>query len=595
MATDPKRLAVVRALLGRRGLDGFLVPQADEHQGEYVPPRARRLAWLTGFSGSAGVAVVLTERAFIFVDGRYTLQVGEQVDTAIFEPLHLIDTPPDGWLATHLPVGARLGYDPWLHTVDDVRHLEAACRRAGGELVPCDGNPIDACWEDQPEPPLAPVIPHPEQYAGKASAEKRAELGAALAEQRLDAVVLTDPASIAWLLNVRGGDVRYNPMPLSFAIVHADGGVDWCVDRRKVGAETRSHVGDAIRAHSPAALGGLLDDLGSAGRRVAYDGATGNAWIRTRLIDGGAEVVPGADPCAGPRARKNPVELAGAAAVHRRDGAALTRFLAWIDAEGPLGGQTELSAAAALERFRSADPGYRGPSFETISAAAAHGAIIHYAATEESSAPIGPGMLYLIDAGGQYVDGTTDVTRTVVIGEPTAEQKGHFTRVLKGHIALATCRFPEGTTGHQLDVLARQPLWEAGLDYDHGTGHGVGSYLCVHEGPQRISKRPSKAPLERGMVLSNEPGYYRAGAYGIRTENLVVVVPSPAVPGAEKPLSAFETLTLAPIDRRLVDRSLLTPPEAGWLDAYHARVREELTPLLDEATAAWLEQATAPI
>jgi len=595
MATDPKRLAAVRAELERRDLDGFLVPLADEHQGEYIPARARRLAWLTGFTGSAGLAIVMPEQAWIFVDGRYTIQVKHEVDAELFETLHLIETPPPSWLGKNLPAGASIGYDAWLHTVDDVTALRAGCKRAGGELVACDDNLVDTCWEGQPDPPLSAVVPHPDELSGQSSSEKRAQLGEALTEQRADAAVLTDPASIAWLLNVRGDDVENTPLPLSFSIVHSSGAVDWCVDERKLAEETRAHVGEDVSIHAPDALGGLLDGLGEATRRVRYDGATGNAWIRDRLKAAGAEVLPGTDPCSEPKARKNEAELSGARAAHVRDGVAITRLLAWLDTEGPKGAQTELTAADALERFRAESDLYRGPSFETISGAAGNGAIIHYRVTEETAAAIGPDMIYLIDAGAQYPDGTTDITRTVVIGESTAVQRERFTRVLQGHIALALCRFPEGTTGHQIDVLARQPLWNAGLDYDHGTGHGIGSFLGVHEGPQRVSKRPSKAPLQAGMILSNEPGYYREGEYGIRIENLVAVIPNEDAPDAERPMFGFETLTLAPIDRRLIDRALLTDTEAGWVNAYHARVRGALTPHLDRATAAWLFQATEPI
>ncbi len=595
MTTDPHRLATLREELRARELDGFLVPLADEHQGEYVPPRARRLRWLTGFSGSAGVAVVLQDSAYVFVDGRYTIQVGREVDTELFEHHHLIAEPLVGRLGDHLPRDARLGHDPWLHTVDAVKKLRGHCQRAGAELVACEDNPVDACWTDQPPPPQEPVVPHDERWAGKASADKRAEVGKELGEKGADAAVLTDPASIAWLLNVRGGDVSHTPLPLSFATLHSDGRVDWFVDEAKLTDATREHLDEGVAVHAPAALGPALDALGGEGRRVRYDLTTGNAWIHARLEAAGAEVLPGDDPCLVPKACKNEAELAGARAAHVRDGVAVTRFLAWLDREGFGGGQTELAAADRLEELRQEDDLYRGQSFETISGAGGNGAIIHYRVTEETSAPIAADTIYLVDAGAQYPDGTTDITRTVVIGEPTAEHRDRFTRVLQGHIALATLRFPKGTAGHQVDVLARLPLWQAGLDYDHGTGHGIGSYLGVHEGPQRVSKRLGDAPLQAGMILSNEPGYYRVGEYGIRTENLVAVVPCDAPEGGDKEMLGFETLTLAPIDRRLVDRDLLTDAEADWLNAYHARVREALAPLLDDADQAWLEAATEPV
>jgi len=591
LRTHAERLAALRAELARRGLTGFVVPRADEHQGEYVPPRAERLAWLTGFDGSAGMAVVLADEAALFVDGRYTLQAGEQVDAEAFTVIHQAEISATDWIADHLPAGGRLGYDPWLHTLDGIARMAAAVERAGAALEACESNPLDAVWPDQPGPPLAPVVPHPLEFAGRSSADKRAEIGAALRKERHDAAVLTLPESIAWLLNVRGGDVPRTPLPLSFAIVHADGAVDWFVDPRKAEG-LDNHMDTEVRRHAPEDLGPMLDALGKRGAKVRVDPATAAAWVAQRLDGAGGTVARASDPCLLPKACKNQVELEGMRTAHRRDGVALTRFLAWLSRETPKGGLTELAAAARLEAFRREGEHYRDLSFDTISGAGPDGAIVHYRVTEASDRALEQGTLYLVDSGGQYLDGTTDVTRTVAIGEPTAEMRERFTRVLKGHIALATAVFPEGTSGSQLDALARAPLWQAGLDYDHGTGHGVGSYLSVHEGPQRISKLPNSVALRPGMVVSNEPGYYKAGAYGIRIENLITVVPVERPAGAERDLLGFETLTLAPIDLALVEPAMLTAAESAWLDRYHRRVRETVGPRLGDADRAWLDDAT---
>jgi Xaa-Pro aminopeptidase len=590
-----ERLALLRAELARRGVHGFLVPRADEHQGEYVPARARRLAWLTGFTGSAGLAVVLPEKAAVFVDGRYTLQAKAEVDAALYEHRHLVDQPATAWLAENLKTGEVLGYDPWLHTLNEVERYRAAAERAGGKLVPLPDNPIDAVWADQPPPPLAPVVAHELRFAGRSAAEKRQELAARLGEAGVDATVLTAPDSVAWLLNIRGGDVPYTPLPLSFAILHRDASVDLFIDRRKLMPELIEHLGNGVRLGAPAELGPALDRLGAAKKRVQLDPAAAASWTFDRLQEAGAQVQRGPDPCQLAKARKNAVEIDGMRGAHLRDGAALTRFLAWLDRAASEGGLTEIAAADRLEAERRPGANFRGLSFPSISGAGPNGAIVHYRVTPETDRRIEPGTLYLIDSGAQYLDGTTDVTRTVAIGEPSVEMRDRFTRVLKGHIALGTCRFPPGTTGSQLDALARLALWEVGLDYDHGTGHGVGSYLGVHEGPQRISKLPNTQPLLPGMIVSNEPGYYKTDAYGIRIENLVLVTPCGDMPGAERGMLCFETLTLAPIDRRLVASALLTAAERAWLDAYHARVREALTPQLDAATAAWLSEVTRPI
>ena len=587
------RLAALRVELAKRGLDGFVVPLSDEHQGEYVARRSQRLAWLTGFTGSAGMAIVLAERAALFVDGRYTLQAAAQVDGSLYEHRHITEEPADAWLREHLAEGAAFGYDPRLHGTRERDRMAAPCRAVGARLVPCDDNPIDALWADQPPAPLGPIAPHPARFAGAEASEKREAVAARLSEKGAAAAVLSAPDSIAWLLNVRGADVANSPLPHSFAIAHGNGGVDWFVDARKLLPELPAHLDNAVHVQAPETMANVLDALAGAGKAVLIDEAATPVWMVDRLTEGGAEVIRGADPCALPKACKNAVELDGIRAAHRRDGAALTRFLAWL-AAAPPGSITELDAVAQLAAMRAGGEHYRGPSFDTISGSGPNGAIVHYRVTDESNRTLEPGTLYLVDSGGQYLDGTTDVTRTVAIGQPEPEHRDRFTRVLRGHIALATARFPRGTTGAQLDTLARQFLWQAGLDYDHGTGHGVGHYLNVHEGPQRISRMGSAAALAPGMVVSNEPGYYETGAYGIRIENLVAVTEADDADGG---FLGFETLTLAPIDRALVEPAMLTADERAWLDAYHARVAETLAPLLadDKATLAWLRAATAPV
>jgi Xaa-Pro aminopeptidase len=589
------RLERLRAELKRRGLAGFIVPRTDEHQGEYVPKRAQRLAWLTGFTGSAGAAIVLADRAAIFVDGRYTLQVRAQVDTGLYAPHHLTEEPPDRWLQAQARAGERIGYDPWLHTIDGVGRLRQACARAGAELVALPDNPIDAIWASRPPPPLAPVRAHDLAYAGTSAADKRHAIGAALKADGADVVVLNAPDSIAWLLNIRGGDVPRTPFALSFALLDAEGAVDLFIDRRKLLPGLIDHLGNGVAVRAPDELGSALDQLGAQGKRVRVDPAAAPSWIFDRLEQAKAAIVRAEDPVQLPKACKNAVELAGTRAAHLRDGAALTRFLAWLAREAPKGHLTEIDAGERLAATRAENAELRDLSFDSITGAGPNGAIVHYRATPETNRAIRPGELFLVDSGGQYPDGTTDVTRTVAIGAPGAEERDRFTRVLKGHIAIATARFPKGTSGSQLDTLARLPLWQAGLDYDHGTGHGVGSYLSVHEGPHRISKLPNTVALRPGMIVSNEPGYYKTGAYGIRIENLVTVVELPEAPGAERPMLGFETLTLAPIDRALVEPGLLTSDEIAWLDAYHARVRRELGPSLQGDARAWLDEATQPL
>ena len=596
----PERLDGLREELARRGLDGFVVPLADEHQGEFVAPGARRLAWLTGFTGSAGLAIVLADRAAIFVDGRYTLQVEREVDAERFSPQHLTDRPPDDWIATHLPADAKLGYDPWLHTPDGAARLETACARADGRLVAVGGNPVDAVWTDRPAPPISPAVPHPPEYSGLASSAKRAAVAETLEKRGADAAVLTAPDSIAWLFNMRGADIPNTPVALCFAIAETGGGASLFIDGRKVTGELAAALADSVSVAEPDALGPALDRLAADGRKVSIDPRSAPAWIAQRLREAGSEPVRGPDPCTRPKACKNEAEIAGARAAHVRDGNALVRFLAWLDAEAPSGPLTEMDAVARLRSIRAEGAHFRGLSFDTIAGAGPNGAIVHYRVDENSNRRLEPGSVFLLDSGAQYLDGTTDVTRTVHIRNPDgrpapAEVRDRFTRVLKGHIALATAIFPRGVTGSQLDMLARKTLWEAGLDYDHGTGHGVGSFLGVHEGPARISKIPSDVALAPGMILSNEPGYYKAGAYGIRIENLVLVVEREAPEGAERALHGFETITLAPIDRNLIEPSLLTAEETGWLDAYHRGVRDTHVGSVDEEVGRWLEAACAPI
>jgi Xaa-Pro aminopeptidase len=590
-----QRLSLFRQELARRGLDGFVVPSSDQHQGEYVPPSARRLAWLTGFSGSAGAAVVLPDWAALFVDGRYTLQAGKEVDGTLFGLVHLVERPPHTWLAETASAGQRIGYDPWLHTPSEVDRLRQACDKAAADLIACPDNPLDAVWIDRPSPPTAPVVPHRLEFAGRSGADKRTALANELIGERLDAAVLSAPDSIAWLLNLRGGDLDFTPVVLCFALLKADASVDLFIDPRKVPPDLAGHLGQAVTTSPPEAFGPALDRL--AGRTVRIDPATSPAWIVDRLTAVGARLDRGPDPCALPKACKNEVELEGARRAQRRDGVALVRFLAWLEGAAADGGLGEMAAAERLDLFRRDGDFYRGPSFPTISGAGPNGAIVHYRSTPETDRRLRAGELYLVDSGGQYLDGTTDVTRTVLVRGPRvaagAEERRHFTLVLKGHIALASARFPKGTTGAQLDSLARRALWSQGLDYDHGTGHGVGSYLSVHEGPQRISKLPGPQALLAGMIVSDEPGYYKTDAYGIRIENLVAV--RPWENARESPFLAFEVLTLAPIDLALVDVSLLGKGEAAWLNAYHERVRNSLTPLLDAATARWLAAATRGI
>jgi Xaa-Pro aminopeptidase len=599
MQTHEARLDMLRKELARRGLDGFVIPISDEHMSEYVGDYAKRLAWLTGFGGSAGTAVVLKDKAAIFVDGRYTVQVREQVDEKLFEYQSVPQTSPAEWLAANAPEGAKVGFDPWLHSKGWADAAAKALAGRHGELIAVDENPVDAVWADRPAPSPAPAVVQSDEFAGRASADKRAEVADWLKREHYDAAVISALDSIAWLLNIRGADVDRTPVALSFVIVHDDGTADLFIAPEKVTPDLAQHLGNAVtirtRADFESALGAL------AGKRVAVDPNFGVAAIFNALDRAGAKAVAVRDPTILPKAVKNPREQQGQRDAQARDGAAEVKFLRWLENEAPKGGETELSAAARLQGFREATGLLRDLSFDTISAAGPHAAIPHYRVDEESNLPITPGSIYLVDSGAQYADGTTDITRTVWVGpgEPSAEHKDRFTRVLKGHIALATQTFPQGTIGAQLDTLARQFLWQAGVDYAHGTGHGVGSFLAVHEGPQRIAKpRGGQAGTDQelmaGMILSNEPGYYKPGEFGIRIENLVLVEKR-EIPGMEGDWLGFETLTLVPIDKKLVDRDMLGEAEIEWWNAYHARVREVLAPQLEGEDLAWLEHACEPL
>lgn len=591
----PKHVPLIRAAMKAQGLDGFLVPHEDEHQNEYLPEANDRLGWASGFTGSAGAAVIMADKAAIFVDGRYTLQVRDQVDGGVFEIRDLVEGGVPAYLESATAKGQTIGYDPRLHSPDALERLKSAAAKAGVELKPVATNPLDEAWgAARPAQPTAPVVPHPLQFAGEDSAAKRARIAEALAGKKADATVLTAPSSIAWLFNVRGGDVIRSPLPLGQAILNSDGSARLFLDPVKVSPELRAWLGNEVRLETPDDLPGALAEL--KGKRVLVDPGQSSAWYFDTLYKGGAEVLRSEDPCALPRAAKNTVEIDGTREAHARDGVAVTRFLHWIATEAQGRTVDEVEVVTRLEGFRQETGALKDLSFDTIAGAASNGAIVHYRPTTRLNKPTETGSLLLVDSGAQYLDGTTDITRTVAIGEPSQEMRERFTLVLKGHLALAAIRFPAGTTGSALDALARAPLWMVGLDYDHGTGHGVGSYLGVHEGPQRISKLPNFVALRPGMILSNEPGYYKEGAYGIRIENLQFVTEPALIPGGEREMLGFETLTLAPMDRRLIVVEMLTPQERAQMDAYHARVLEVVGPRLEQAEVReWLKAACAPL
>ncbi len=595
---SPPRIAALRAWLAENELDGFLVPRADEHQGEYVAARSERLRWLTGFSGSAGVALVMRNRAHIFVDGRYQLQVRGEVDMSIFSVENLIETPPPVWIKNNLGKRARIGFDPWLHTVGDAKALKASAEKVGATLVPLERNPVDILWTDQPKPPLAPVEIHPNALAGELAKEKLARLAAGLRKDGATHAVLTDPSSIAWTFNIRGNDVPHTPLALGFAILSAEGPHLLFMDKRKLPRETEAYLTQLTDLYQPGALENELRKLAKSGAKIALDPALAADRLRMLMEENGGTIVSTADPTRLPRATKNNAEIAGARAAHRRDAVAVIRLLSWLDQQPP-GSLDEIAVVTQLEETRrtvgeETQMPLRDVSFDTIAGAGPNGAIMHYRVSRQSNRKIGDGELFLLDSGAQYQDGTTDITRTVAIGTPTDEMRERFTIVLRGMIAISTLRFPAGTRGMDIDAFARLAHWKAGLDFAHGTGHGVGSYLSVHEGPQRIAKTGTEKLLE-GMMLSNEPGYYMEGHYGIRIENLILVAPAEQVPGGDIAMHSFETLTLVPIDRRLVKPDLLSADELGWLNAYHARVLEEIGPMFGGEEVKWLEAATAPI
>jgi Xaa-Pro aminopeptidase len=587
------RLSALREELARRGLTGFVIPRADQQQNEYVPPSEERLAWLTGFTGSAGQAIVLAQDAAVFVDGRYTLQAAKQVDRKAWSIEPLADPPPENWLARHLKAGDRLGFDPWLHTSAAAERLAAACAKSGAELVAVDSNPLDSVWTERPPPPLGPVAVHGTQFSGEAEAEKLKRIQLEIAKLGAEALVLSDSHAVAWTFNIRGADVSHTPLPLSYALVPKDGRPTVFIDHRKLSNSARDHLERSADVEEPDALTPKLTELAQRGAAIALDSATAADTLSRLISAAGGKPLRGSDPVSLLKAVKNTTEIEGTRNAHRRDAVALARFLAWIDREAPTGALTEIDTVEALETFRRDTGALKDVSFPTIAGTGPNGAIVHYRVTRKSNRRIAPGDLLLIDSGAQYEDGTTDVTRTIAIGAPTLEMQDRFTRVLRGHIAIARAVFPDGTTGAQIDTLARQYLWQAGIDFEHGTGHGVGSYLSVHEGPARISKLGT-TPLKRGMILSNEPGYYKTDAFGIRIENLELVVGT-EIADAEKPVNAFETLTLAPIDRRLIDLNMLSGDELSWLNDYHERVRHAVRPHVDEATKVWLDAATEPL
>ena len=597
-STDPsfglRHVPLIRQAMKAQGLDGFLVPHEDEHQNEYLPAANDRLAWASGFTGSAGAAVILQDKAAVFVDGRYTLQVRDQVDQTVFEIRDLVEGGVPAFIETATRAGQVIGYDPRLHAPDALDRIKAAATRSGAQLKAVAENPLDAAWgETRPAQPVAPVVPHPLDYSGEDSSAKRSRIAAILTDKGAEAAVLTAPATMAWLFNIRGGDVIRSPLPLSQAILNSDGTARVFLDPAKVTPDLNAWLGNEVRLETPADLPAALNEL--KGKSVLIDPAQSSAWYFDALSAAGAQIVRDEDPCTLPRACKNAVEIEGSRRAHVRDGVALSRFLHWVATEAQTSLPDEVEVVSRLEAFREATGALKDLSFDTIAGAASNGAIVHYRPTERLNKRTESGSLLLVDSGGQYLDGTTDVTRTMAIGTPSREMCERFTLVLKGHLALTAIRFPVGTTGSALDVLARAPLWAQGLDYDHGTGHGVGSYLGVHEGPHRIAKMPNFVALRPGMIVSNEPGYYKEGAYGIRIENLQYVTEAAPIAGGERPMLGFEALTLAPIDRRLILAELLTPAERAQLDAYHARVLAEVGPGVPADVLPWLQDACAPI
>jgi Xaa-Pro aminopeptidase len=590
-----KRVALLRAELKKQKLDGFWVPHTDEHQSEYLPPHAERLFWLTGFSGSAGTAIVLANKAAVFTDGRYTIQVREQVDARVFNIQHLIDQPPLKWLEKNLKKGQRLGFDPHLHSHTSAQALKQICEKQGARLIALKRNPIDTIWLDQPARPCGKVVPHPLKFAGEPAIKKLQQIAGILKQDKQDAFILTLADSLCWAFNIRGRDVAHTPVVLGHAIIKARGRHEIFIESAKLSSRTRSYIDKIATLKNPDRLNAVLERLGKNKKNVRLDPHTTSFAIYDRLKQAGACVINAQDPVINLKAIKNKTEIEGARSAHIRDAVAYCRFLNWLEEQKNPRLLSEISVAKKLEAFRTESGELRDISFDTISAFGPNGAICHYRVTQASNLRFKKGALFLIDSGAQYRDGTTDITRTIAIGRASAEMRRNFTLVLKGHIALAQAVFPQGISGSNLDVLARSPLWQQGLDFDHGTGHGVGSYLSVHEGPQRIAKTPSPVSLKPGMILSNEPGYYKDGEYGIRIENLVLVTTLDKKPGAEHQMLGFETLSWAPIDRTLVNRKMLSPTELKWFNQYHGQVYARISPLLGRAEKTWLKRACAPI
>lgn len=588
-----ERLTKLRAAIAELGVDAFIIPLNDEFHGEAAPAASERLKWLTGFTGSAGVAAITADEAAIFVDGRYTLQVRSEVNTDLFTPRHVTDEPMTAWFKDVLDAGNTVGIDPWLHTESALNNLRSALDNMGIGIKSLSPNPIDTIWEDRPQQPLALVVPHNEEFAGKSSRDKRAEISENMSAEGVDTTVHTLPDVTAWLLNMRGADLPSTPFPLGFATLHNDETVDLFISEKKISSDLKQHLGNGVRLHEPAEFKSHLSSLN--GKKVQLDPTTTSQWIVDQLNAANATILRKADPCMLPKAIKNETEKAGTRTAHIRDGVAVAKFLHWLHIEAPGGDIDELNAEQKLYDFRAEGENFKDTSFSTISGSGPNGAIVHYRSSPATNRKLEKDSLYLVDSGGQYLDGTTDITRTIAVGTASDEMKKRFTHVLKGHIALALSKFPAGTTGNQLDTLARAPLWTLGLDYDHGTGHGVGSYLSVHEGPQRISKMPSTIALQPGMILSNEPGYYKTGEYGIRIENLVMVQNEAAPDGAERELLSFETLTFAPIDKNVIEKTYLTSEEVAWLNGYHKDVWEKVSPYLEGDVKDWLSDATSPL
>ena len=587
------RIPLLREELQEQGLSGFILPRADEYRGENLAPYAERLAWLTGFTGSAGTAMILRNKAAILVDGRYTLQVAEQVDSTILSPVDFPATTPAQWLEQEVEEGDIIGFDPWLHTPGEVTRLLEACKSKGASLRPLAHNPIDSLWDDQPPKPAAPIRPHALELAGVAANDKIETIAENL-KGKADATFITQGDSVAWLFNIRGDDVPRAPLPLAFALIFADGTAALITNPDKITDAARAHLPQSVSIIAEKDLAAFIETQSGPDKTWLLDLSLVPHAVWHMIEATGSTILDGPDPCLKPKAAKNEAELEGMRKAHRRDGVALTRFLAWFERMAGATPLTEIACATALEDFRRATGCLEDISFDTISGAGPNGAICHYRVNEASNRQLDEDSLYLIDSGAQYPDGTTDITRTLPVGAPSNEMKDRFTRVLKGMIAVTLARFPKGTSGAQIDSLARMPLWQVGLDYAHGTGHGVGSYLCVHEGPQRIAKTGT-TPIEAGNILSNEPGYYKAGHWGIRIENLLIVEPASAIAGGDEPMHSFETLTLCPINRHLIDPTLLSGEELGWLNDYHERVFAELSADLDEEDRAWLAEATKPI